>query len=187
MSPGASSCQYSGAHVAPLFAHCTPSLPTHLSHGRSNLSLALGIVYETKVFEAQRPSPLSVRKAEDCEGTTVSQTRRPWSLQVNIVRCSIGAVVLGGALVFATFVSNIRDHGSFENGAHTACCVYHTPSIAGLSAALGISSSLSGVAGMYLSLLAGSNFRALTYVGRAVVVLALQVRRAYCTDNVCAC
>ena len=94
-------------------------------------------------------------------------------------------MVLGGALVFATIVSSSRDHDSFENGTHTACCVYRTPSIAGLSAALGASASLSGLAGMYLSLLAGSNLRALIYIGRAVVVIVLQVRmrRAYCIDR----
>ena len=96
-------------------------------------------------------------------------------LQVNIARCSMGALVLFGALIGASLVSSDRDHGAFENGSHTACCLVHSPTLVGLSVALGVSSSLSGVAGMYLSLLAGSNFRALTYVGRAVIVLFLQV------------
>jgi hypothetical protein len=96
-------------------------------------------------------------------------------LQVNIARCTIGGIALLLAIIGATLVPSERDHGSFENGSHTACCIARTPALAGLSAALGVSASISGVAGMYLSLLAGSNFRALTYIGRAVVVLALQV------------
>ena len=84
--------------------------------------------------------------------------------------------MLFAALIVATIFPSDRDHGSFENGVHTACCLAQTPVIRGLAVALGISASLSGVSGMYLSLLAGSNFRALTYIGRAVVVLALQVR-----------
>ena len=75
MSPGVSSYQFSGAHVAPLSTH--PHTVHTLFRGRSNLSLALGIVYETKVFEAQRPSPLSVRKTVQARHIAGSQTHRP--------------------------------------------------------------------------------------------------------------
>lgn len=102
-------------------------------------------------------------------------------MQVNIARCTIGALVLLVALVVASWVPNDIDHGAIENGGHTACCLAHTPQLVGLASALGISASLSGIAGMYLSLIAGSNFRALTYLGRAVVVLTLQV----CRDKLC--
>jgi len=95
--------------------------------------------------------------------------------QVNFVRSLIGTIVLFGVVIGASWVPRDQDHHALENGGHTGCCLAHTPPLAAITFALGMSTSLSSIAGMYLSLLVGSNFRALTYVGRAIVVLFLQV------------
>jgi hypothetical protein len=119
----------------------------------SNFTLALGIVYETKVFEKRKPSPLLI----------------------NCIRTGAGAVILLIVLTIGSFVSSSQDHGRFENGSHTMCCLTESPKIDGLSVTLGLSSSISGISALYLSVLAGSNFRALVYVGRALFVWFLQL------------
>ena len=122
----------------------------------SNVTLALSIVYETKVFEKRRPGVLSL----------------------NTTRTAYGSILMIAALAIATAAPG-SDHGSYENGYHTACCVGSTPPIAGYAVTVGLGASISGSAALLLSKLAGSNFRALIYVGRALWVWFLELTVYY--------
>lgn len=122
----------------------------------SNFTLALSIVYETKVFEKRRPGVLSL----------------------NTTRTAYGSLLMVAALAIATAAPG-SDHGAYENGTHTACCVASTPPIAGYAVTVGLGASISGSAALLLSKLAGSNFRALVYVGRALWVWCLELTVFY--------
>lgn len=127
----------------------------------SNVTLALGIAWETKVFEKRKPNAISF----------------------NIFRTTIGAVVMVVAMAIASYSPPPRDHGYMENGAHTACCISNTPALAGFAMVVGICASISGISGLYLSILAGSNFRAIIYVARALWMWVLELVTYYGGDG----
>lgn len=119
----------------------------------SNVSLALGIAWETKVFEKRKPSMLAL----------------------NATRTMAGSAIVLIAMAAASVSPPAHDHGVLENGLHTACCVASTPAIAGFGFTIGAGATISGISALYLSALAGSNFRALVYVGRALWVWVLEL------------
>jgi hypothetical protein len=122
----------------------------------SNVTLGLSITYESRVFEK----------------------RRPGVLPMNAARTAIGTLVMLAVLALADAVPG-RDHGAGENGAHTLCCLRASPPLAGFAAGIGVCATISGNAALFLSKLAGSNFRALIYVGRAIMVWALELATYY--------
>ncbi|RYG52775.1 hypothetical protein EON67_00390 [archaeon] len=119
----------------------------------SNVTLASCVVFETKALETKSFSPT----------------------EVNGLKSALGAVLIIVSLAAFQVLPIQRDHGVFENSVHTVCCMATTPLLLALTLVVAASASLSSINAMYLSLLRGSNFRALIYVGRALFVWILQL------------
>lgn len=122
----------------------------------SNFTLGLSITYESRLAEKLRPRVVPL----------------------NATRCLVGSLIVL-CVLFIADANPGREHGAGENGSHTLCCLSASPTLLAYTIGVGAFAFVSGTAALTLSKVAGSNFRALIYVGRAIIVWLLELAVFY--------